>query len=629
MRRLYLSLFSTFVVVALAACSGPIRNGGGGGGTGQVVVTLNLSTVTVNVFATQQFNASVTGSSNSVVTWQVNGVTGGSKATGFVSSNGLFVAPSGVPTKSDGNGGILTATVMVTAVSQADATASGSAVVTIEAQTNQNSQSGAVKLGTSGGNATDIVGNHCCSGTLGSLLVRNGTNYILSNNHVFAKSDFATAGGPPNGDAVNQPGLVDAPSTCVASGTRTVANLSEFYNLQNGSGSKVDAAIAQIVNGSVDPSGNILLLGATQTNGMPNPGAPNAGAGIAPSQAQGSPHNGLVAKVGRTTGLTCSSIIGVNVSAGLTYTQNCDGTGTSYPVTFTDLVDVTGSFGAEGDSGSLIVTQDTADPVALLLGGNDTDTLGNDITDVLNFFTSNGGHATTFVGGSAHAVIGCTLPAALANAHGTLSATALAAETIQKATTVRDAHGPELMGYPEVQALGIGTSYDNPAEPAIVFFVTKGMPRSNLPLQVDGVRTRVVENDTFATRGLVTAAQSAALEESTAAPQLAYPLSAAELARAKIVHTAHVAELMKQPGVQGVGISSSVDSPGDAALLIYFIRGVERGAVPQVIDGLRTRVREGGRFRADYGGAKKKPGCSVPRVKTALANAAPAPIAKP
>ena len=377
MRRLYLSLCSTIVIVVLAACSGPIRNGGGG--TGQVVVTLNLTSATVNVFGTQQFNASVTGSSNSVVTWQVNGVAGGSKATGFVSSNGLFVAPSGVPTKSDGNGGVLTATVMVTAISQADATASGSAVVTIEAQTNQNSQSGAVKLGTSGGNATDIVGNHCCSGTLGSLLVRNGTNYILSNNHVFAKSDFATAGGPPNGDAVNQPGLVDAPSTCVASGTRTVANLSEFYNLQNGTGSKVDAAIAQIVNGSVDPSGNILLLGATQTNGVPNPGAPNAGAGIAPSQAQGSPHNGLVAKVGRTTGLTCSSIIGVNVSAGLTYTQNCDGTGTSYPVTFTDLVDVTGSFGAEGDSGSLIVTQDTADPVALLLGGNDTDTLGNEI----------------------------------------------------------------------------------------------------------------------------------------------------------------------------------------------------------------------------------------------------------
>jgi hypothetical protein len=612
----------------LAGCSGPIRNGGGVG-TGQVVVTLNLNSATLNVFGTQQFSAGVTGSSNTSVTWQVNGVTGGSKATGYVSSNGLYVAPSGVPTKSDGNGGLLLATVAVTAISVADATASGSAVVTIEAQTNQNAQGGAAKLGTSGGNATDIVGNACCSGTLGSLLVRNGTNFILSNNHVFAKSDFATSGGPPNGDAVDQPGLVDAPFTCVASGTTTVAHLSEFYDLQTGSGSKVDAAIAQIVNGSVDLSGNILLLGATQINGVPVPGAPTAGTGITPGQAQASPHLGLVAKVGRTTGLTCSSIIGVNISAGFTYSQNCDGTGTSYPVTFTDLVDVTGSFGAEGDSGSLIVTQDTADPVALLVGGNDTDTLGNDITDVLNFFTSNGGHATTFVGGSAHAVIGCTLPAALANAHQTLSATALAAETLHLASAVRDAHGPELMGYPEVQAVGVGSSYDNPAEPAILFFVTKGLPRTNLPLQVDGVRTRVVENDAFAFRGLVNAAESAALEKSAATPQLVYPLSVAELERAKGVHAGHVAELMKKPGVQGVGISSSVDSPGDAALLIYFIRGVERGTVPQVIDGLRTRLREGGRFRPDYGGAKKKQGCSVPRVKTAQANPAPAPIYTP
>jgi hypothetical protein len=185
------------------------------------------------------------------------------------------------------------------------------------------------------------------------------------------------------------------------------------------------------------------------------------------------------------------------------------------------------------------------------------------------------------------------------------------------------------MGYPEVQAVGVGASYDNPAEAAIVFFVTKGLPRTNLPLQVDGVRTRIVENDLFAVRGLVSAAQSAVLEKSAAARQIMYPLSGAELARAKVVHAAHVTELMKQPGVQGVGITSSVDSPGEAALLIYFIRGVERGAIPQVIDGLRTRVREGSRFRPDYGGAQKKRGCYVPPAKTAQAKPAAASSAKP
>ena len=519
-----------------------------------------------------------------------------------------FVAPGGVPVASSGNGNVAPTTVAVTAVSQADATASGTAVVTIEAQTNQNAQGGAVKLGTSGGNINDAIGNFCCSGTLGSLLVRNGTKFILSNTHVLARSDFASAG-----EKISQPGLVD--SNCAAG--PTVANLSEFYNLQTGSLPKVDAAMAQIVNGAVDPTGNILLLGATQTNGVPDPGAPTAGAGLSPAQAQGAPHNGLVAKVGRTTGLTCASILGVNVATSIGYEQNCDGTGTTFTVNYTDMVQVTGGqFGAPGDSGSLIVTQDTAEAVAILVGGNDQDTVGNAITDVLGFFTANGGSATTIVGGAAHTVIGCTLPTAPAKAIQTLSATALAADTLKKAVTVRDAHGPELMRYPEVQAVGAGSSYDNPAEPAIVFFVTKGLPHNDLPLLIDGVRTRVVENDIFAARGLVSVEESAVLEKSAAAPQLVYPISQAEMARAKAIQAAHLEELLKQPGVQGVGITSSADSAGEAALMIYYVRGVERGVTPQVIDGLRTRVREGSRFRADYGGAHPKRGCSVPPSKT-------------
>jgi len=46
-----------------------------------------------------------------------------------------------------------------------------------------------------------------------------------------------------------------------------------------------------------------------------------------------------------------------------------------------------------------------------------------------------------------------------------------------------------------------------------------------------------------------------------------------ELERAKAVHAAHVDEWMKQPGVQGVGITSSADAPGEAALMIYLVRG--------------------------------------------------------
>ena len=606
MRRSYLLPLYFVLIPMLAACSGPIRTAGGGGG-GAITVVVGPATPTVSVFGTQQFSAIVTGTTNTAVTWQVNGVTGGSQATGYISSAGLYVAPSGVPTASDGQGGTNPTSVTVTAVSQASASAFGSATVTVQATPNQNAQSGAIKLGTSGGNVNDTAGGFCCSGTLGSLLVRSGTQYILSNNHVLAKSDFATAG-----DNISEPGLVD--NNCAAA--TTVANLSEFFNLQTGPLPKVDAAIAQVVAGKVDATGNILLLGATQTNGVPDPGAPRAGTGITATL------NEAVAKSGRSTGLTCSSVGTLNFSVSVQYTQNCDGTGTKFTVNYTNLVEILGgSFSTHGDSGSLIVDQNTADPVALLFAANDVGAVGNTVSDVLNSFVGAGSATPTFVGGAAHAVIGCTLPTKPASAVLTLSAAALPADALQQALAVRDAHGPELMAHPEVQAVGVGASYDNPEEATIVLFVTKGQPRSQLPAQVDGIRTRIIEGDLFASRGALSTQESAALEQAAPAPQLVYSISDSELSRARVVQRAHMDELLKQPGVQGVGLTASVDSPGEAALLVYLIRGVKHAAIPPVIDGLRTRVREGSRFRAGMGEAHPKAGCSLPAARTTKTSA--------
>jgi hypothetical protein len=276
---------------------------------------------------------------------------------------------------------------------------------------------------------------------------------------------------------------------------------------------------------------------------------------------------------------------------------NCDGTGKTFSVNYNNQIDVLGGdFSGEGDSGSLIVTQGAANPVALLYAGSDSDTVGNPVADVLNFFKS-GSNSVTFVGGAAHQVVGCTLPSVPASVKKVVPSS-LSAETLQKATAVRDLHATELLAHPEVQALGVGASYDNPKEPAIVFFVTQGESRTDLPAQVDGIRTRVVEKPLFEKRGAVSGADSAVLEKSTAEAQLVYSISDSELARAKVVHSAHVDELMKQAGVQGVGIGSSVDSPGEAALMIFTIRGVQQDAIPAVIDGLRTRIRESSRFKA-------------------------------
>jgi hypothetical protein len=630
MRRKKILSICFVVIPFLVACSGLPKTGGGGPQLVTVTISPKTPAPTVHNFATQQFTAAVTGSTNTAVTWQVNGVAGGSQSTGFISSAGLFVAPGAVPTQAGGQ----TATIKVTAVSQANASVSDSATVTL-IPLNQNVQSGAVLLGSSGGNvkASSTSGTTitCCGGTLGSLLTRNGFNFILSNNHVIAMSDTGTAGAGNTGDAIIQPALIDAPTTCSATGTQTVANLTAFFNLESDPGTKVDAAIAQVVAGTVDPGGNILYLGGTATNGIPDPGAPHAGSGVAATVGM------AVAKSGRSTGLTCSSVLAINVttSTPVQYQKGC-GTGATFNVSFSNLVDVAGpvptSFSAEGDSGSLIVTQNTADPVALLFAGSDTDTIANPVSDVLNTskFLGANNAVPTFVGSATpHVVIGCTLPVKPAGAIQTPATSIVASEALQKATAARDAHAPELLAHPEVQAVGVGASYDNPTEAAILFFVTKGQPRTDIPVQVEGIRTRIIEGDLFASRGVLSAEESAALEKTAAPPQLVYSISDSEVARARVVHTAHVDDLSKRPGVQGVGISSSVDSPGEAALIVFLIRGAAHDPIPPVIDGLRTRVRESSRFRAGFGDALPHRACSLPVAKNGKDARTTAPSAIP
>jgi hypothetical protein len=98
-------------------------------------------------------------------------------------------------------------------------------------------------------------------------------------------------------------------------------------------------------------------------------------------------------------------------------------------------------------------------------------------------------------------------------------------------------------------------------------------------------------------------------------------LEATELERAKLVHAARADEWMKQPGVQGVGITSSADSPGEAALMLYLIRGEKHDAIPAMIDGVRTRVRETSRFTAGRRGQEPEQGCKVPAEKAATIKA--------
>jgi len=90
-----------------------------------VAVTVTPATATVQAGnGMKTFAAAVTNTSNTAVTWSVNGVAGGNAMIGMISTAGVYQAPASVPTP---------ATVTVTATSAADTTKSASAQVTIAA----------------------------------------------------------------------------------------------------------------------------------------------------------------------------------------------------------------------------------------------------------------------------------------------------------------------------------------------------------------------------------------------------------------------------------------------------------------------------------------------------------------
>jgi hypothetical protein len=86
-----------------------------------IFVTVTPNPVNVAITTQQQFTAAVTGTTNTSVTWQVNGVAGGNASVGTISATGLFQAPAAIPTP---------ATVTVSATAS-DNTTSGSAQATI------------------------------------------------------------------------------------------------------------------------------------------------------------------------------------------------------------------------------------------------------------------------------------------------------------------------------------------------------------------------------------------------------------------------------------------------------------------------------------------------------------------
>jgi hypothetical protein len=326
-------------------------------------------------------------------------------------------------------------------------------------------------FGVSGGNVNDISRAFCCSGTLGSL-VKDSTNqlYILSNNHVLARSGAAVAG-----EDISQPGLID--NSC------RIATVVADFTIAAPLGSNVDAAIAQLKTNQMDSTGFIEDIGV-------------------PSASTVDPSVGMaVAKSGRTTGFTTGSIGSVNTSVSVQYQQGCN-QGKKFTVSYTNQVVINSStFSAGGDSGSLIVTNNSShNPVALLFAGSSSTTIANPINPVLNALSTQLGRTVSFVGtggaGPTSQIFQAETQPFLRGASGQMRQ--LPEQAAQRASAALENYRANLMATPGVIGAGVGASGDNETEAAIIVYVDRtSAARPQFAPSLDGVAVRVVYTDPF------------------------------------------------------------------------------------------------------------------------------------
>ncbi len=443
-----------------------------------------------------------------------------------------------------------------------------------------------VELGSSGGNNNDFDLNgstivDCCSGTLGSLIQDNGgRQYLLSNNHVLARSDHAQVG-----DAIVQPGLID--NNCTPNGdgpgTVPVGSLTGWLALSS-SQTNADAAIAQVASHSVDPTGSILELGTRQGDGTLAAAPP----GISSTGGKGEPGalDLRVAKSGRTTGLTCGGVSAVNVDISVDYYRDCAETKPYLTKTFTNQLAVSGNrFSDSGDSGALVVDAGNAEPVGLYFaGGTDVSGVGQGVAnpagDVLSELSSQVGAGTnyTFVGTTDHPV-SCL-------SYGDSTVAAAQARALSDAETARvqpALTAARLLVNPSAGILGVaaGKSSDHPGEAAVIIYVNE-TTRAIVPETVEGIRTEVIPTSMRAV-----AFGSAPMANLPANSPALPPM---QLAQAVNIKRQLVRSVMRQnPSFFGVGAGQSLDNPKEAALVIYVDRKRIPAELPQTLGGLRTR----------------------------------------
>jgi hypothetical protein len=524
----------------------------------------------------------------------------------YTSCSATYTAPAAVPSQAIYAIGAVAANSATTSFSKLLLNGSG---LNTSPLNNQAAQTSAVQMGTSGGNNNDVDtdsnGNiiDCASGTLGALVKDQASNlYLLSNNHVLAEADQAAVG-----TTIIQPGLVDTGCTQLATGVTGISAIGtlQYWVPLIDNSANVDAALAATTSTSVDASGSIIALGASGGGSNQIAAAsPVAGTGEVLSAAN--VNNIHVAKSGRTTGLTCTTVDAIDSSVKVSYYKDAAGTQFYVSKTYTNQIGMPGNYFSDaGDSGSLVVDTANAQAVGLFYAGSiGTSTqpgesfaqpIGEVLTDLSQFSQAPSGTTFTIVGGSPHTVNCLNYDSNTATASATVSSaqmTAARAAAAQQGGAIVDA-SKGILG------VAAGKSLDQPGQAAVLVYVDQSRTGSvAVPQNIAGLATRIIPTTASAV------ASGTAPTTSSITPGIHLPQ--AMLEAAKTVRKQNAAQLMSDPAFFGVGVTQSQDNPSEAALMIFIDRTRTPHSKPATVGGLRVRYRTMNPIKVNYSAAAAK-----------------------
>lgn len=195
-----------------------------------------------------------------------------------------------------------------------------------------------------------------------------------------------------------------------------------------------------------------------------------------PNPVLGIPVVGMeITKSGRTTGVTTGSVLAVNSTVNVSY-------GSCGTARFTGQVMTTAGLGSSGDSGSVVLEQDTNTPVGLYFAGSALSGVMNPILDVYTALR-------VFVDADESEEIS-TLAELQQKA-----ASMPVDERIRLLKQVQKRHEARLLSVPGVRGVGIGMD-EARRDAVLVVFVEKLTDRlkNTIPSKLEGTRVRLIES---------------------------------------------------------------------------------------------------------------------------------------